>query len=81
MTASAGLGTSRDDDDAATTTNAAEEDAERKSRRGEVAVLLLLLLFAVEAEFMDRLKAKTDPHANMVAEPKRRPNVEKRMMI
>ena len=58
-------------------TAAAEEDEAKKSRREEVAVLLLPLV--VDAEFMARLKAKTDPQVNAAAVPSMRPNVGKRM--
>ena len=66
---------SRDDDAAAA---AAEDDAERKSRREEVAELLVVL---EDAEFMDKLKAKTDPQAKTAAALNRRPKVGKRMII
>jgi hypothetical protein len=66
---------SKDDDDAAAAATAADDDAERKSRREDVAVLL------VDAEFMDRLKAKTDPQAKTAAALNRRPKAGKRMLI
>ncbi len=56
---------------------AADENAERKSRREDVAVAVLL----VDAEFMDRLKAKTDPQAKTAAALNSRPKVGKRMII